>query len=138
MDEILFYIITFFLKSGVLLVLAFFIDANRGYFEPLPQNVIIISSIVIAVAFIVFVSLAVEYVRKNKKIGALYIPAWINTIIEYWLVIDSFDYIKVPDPLPNFEALFVILLEICLCIISLIVYITVWSVRRIINHRKIK
>ena len=68
MDEILFFIVTLFLSQGVLLVLVFLDDVNRVYYEPLPQHVILISYIVIAVAFIVFVCLAVIYVKKKSKV----------------------------------------------------------------------
>lgn len=138
MDEILFFIVTLFLSQGVLLALVFLDDVSRAYYEPLPQHVILISYIVIAVAFIVFVCLAVIYVKKKKKIGVLYIPAWINTIGLYWLAIDSFDYITIPDPLPNYEALGMIVLCVYLHIISIIVYIVVWGIRKIINHHKSK
>ena len=136
MDEILFFIVTFFLSQGILLVLGFFEDVNRVCFEPLPQYVIIISAVVIAIAFIVFVCLAVIYIRKKKKIGVLYIPAWINTIGWYWFAIDSFDYIKVPDSLPDFEGLYIILQTIRLCMASIIAYCIIWLFFKLLHKYK--
>ena len=138
MDEILFFIVTSFLRSGILLVLGCFTDANRACFEPLPQKVIIISSIVIAIGFIVFVCLAVTYIKKKRRIGVLYIPAWISTIGWYWFVIDSFDYIKVPDPLPDFEGLYIIMQMTYLCIISVLIYCVVWIICKLLCKHKDK
>lgn len=126
------------MSAAAQLILYFGVDKNRVYYEPLSKSMIIISLFVIIVFFLAFLCLAIMYVKKKKKIGALYIPAWISTLTGYCLAIMSFDYIKVPDPLPNFEAVVITACSVWLCIISIVIYGAIWIIRKIINHYRSK